>query len=41
MNMVKNQKKTDVTLIMGHTTIHDLLEKEKKCKQELLFINSV
>lgn len=33
--MVKNQKKTDVTLNMDHTTIRDLLEKEKKMQTRI------
>lgn len=40
--MIKNHRKTDVTLGMGHIIAHYLLEKEKKkCKQKLFFINLV
>lgn len=39
--MVKSQKNTDVTLDMDRITVHYLLEKGKKCKQELFFINLV
>lgn len=41
LTTVKSQKKTEVTLGMGHITVHYLLEKEKKCKQELFFIKLV